>query len=116
MDFSLLGYLMCYWALVRGKHFVTIKKGKLLQVRIAMVGKYVGLTDFYLSVVKALLHAYVACSLKLSVDWVAATDLEDDTAKLVCSPRSIKIHEQFCESAEEEYAEAATIISSSIHY
>ncbi|CAL9029105.1 unnamed protein product [Prunus brigantina] len=51
-------------------------------VRIAMVGKYVGFTDSYLSVVKALLHACVACSLKPSIDWIAASDLEDDSAKL----------------------------------
>ncbi|KAL5791907.1 hypothetical protein ACOSP7_000501 [Xanthoceras sorbifolium] len=51
-------------------------------VRIAMVGKYVGLTDSYLSVVKALLHACIACSLKPSIDWIAASDLEDDSAKL----------------------------------
>uniref|UniRef100_A0A2P2LEZ3 CTP synthase n=2 Tax=Rhizophora mucronata TaxID=61149 RepID=A0A2P2LEZ3_RHIMU len=50
-------------------------------VRIAMVGKYVGLTDSYLSVVKALLHACIACSLKPSIDWIAASDLEDDSAK-----------------------------------
>ncbi|KAK4750374.1 hypothetical protein SAY87_027823 [Trapa incisa] len=50
-------------------------------VRIAMVGKYVGLTDSYLSVVKALLHACIACSLKPAIDWIAASDLEDDTAK-----------------------------------
>ncbi|XP_052874256.1 uncharacterized protein LOC108467601 isoform X3 [Gossypium arboreum] len=50
-------------------------------VRIAMVGKYVGLTDSYLSVVKALLHACIACSLKPSIDWIAASDLEDDTAQ-----------------------------------
>ncbi|XP_022150854.1 CTP synthase [Momordica charantia] len=50
-------------------------------VRIAMVGKYVGLTDSYLSVVKALLHACVACSLKPSIDWIAATDLEDESSK-----------------------------------
>ncbi|GLU07303.1 hypothetical protein SLE2022_242660 [Rubroshorea leprosula] len=50
-------------------------------VRIAMVGKYVGLSDSYLSVVKALLHACIACSLKPSVDWIAASDLEDDSAK-----------------------------------
>ncbi|TKY52476.1 CTP synthase [Spatholobus suberectus] len=50
-------------------------------VRIAMVGKYVGLTDSYLSVVKALLHACVARSLKPSIDWIAASDLEDDSAK-----------------------------------
>ncbi|XP_023004505.1 CTP synthase-like isoform X1 [Cucurbita maxima] len=51
-------------------------------VKIAMVGKYVGLTDSYLSVVKALLHACVACSLKPSIDWIAATDLEDESSKL----------------------------------
>ncbi|KAK8555620.1 hypothetical protein V6N13_046147 [Hibiscus sabdariffa] len=50
-------------------------------VRIAMVGKYVGLTDSYLSVVKALLHASIACSLKPTIDWIAASDLEDDTAQ-----------------------------------
>ncbi|GAB2282218.1 hypothetical protein Dimus_016767 [Dionaea muscipula] len=51
-------------------------------VRIAMVGKYVGLTDSYLSVVKALLHACIACSLRPSIDWIAASDLEDESAKL----------------------------------
>ncbi|XP_022727750.1 CTP synthase-like [Durio zibethinus] len=50
-------------------------------VRIAMVGKYVGLTDSYLSVVKALLHACIECSLQPSIDWIAASDLEDDTAQ-----------------------------------
>ncbi|KAK6941059.1 Glutamine amidotransferase [Dillenia turbinata] len=52
-------------------------------VRIAMVGKYVDLSDSYLSVVKALLHACIACSLKPVVDWIAASDLEDDSAKLI---------------------------------
>ncbi|XP_044480959.1 CTP synthase-like isoform X3 [Mangifera indica] len=51
-------------------------------VRIAMVGKYVGLADSYLSVVKALLHACIACSLKPSIEWIAASDLEDDSANL----------------------------------
>ncbi|KAI6674558.1 hypothetical protein NL676_002464 [Syzygium grande] len=50
-------------------------------VRIALVGKYVGLTDSYLSVVKALLHACIACSLKPAIDWIAASDLEEDSAK-----------------------------------
>ncbi|XP_020265072.1 CTP synthase-like isoform X2 [Asparagus officinalis] len=48
-------------------------------VRIAMVGKYTGLSDAYLSVLKALLHASVECHKKLVVDWVAASDLEDAT-------------------------------------
>ncbi|OEL18244.1 CTP synthase [Dichanthelium oligosanthes] len=52
----------------------------LLRVRIAMVGKYTGLSDSYLSVLKALLHASVDCRRKLVVDWVASTDLEDSTA------------------------------------
>lgn len=51
-------------------------------VKIAMVGKYVGLSDSYLSVIKALLHACVACSMKPSVEWVAASDLEDESATL----------------------------------
>ncbi|KAF6166290.1 hypothetical protein GIB67_008718 [Kingdonia uniflora] len=50
-------------------------------VRIALVGKYIGLTDSYLSVVKAVLHACIACALKPSIDWIAASDLEDDCAK-----------------------------------
>ncbi|CAA3015645.1 CTP synthase-like [Olea europaea subsp. europaea] len=50
-------------------------------VRVAMVGKYTGLTDSYLSVLKALLHASVACYRKLCVDWVPASDLEDATKK-----------------------------------
>lgn len=48
-------------------------------VRIAMVGKYTGLSDAYLSVLKALLHASVAHNRKLIVDWVPAGDLEDVT-------------------------------------
>lgn len=88
-----------------------------------MVGKYVGLTDSYLSVVKvnweetnevwdivfyqlnfsriwfafffffplfifspspqALLHACIACSLKPQIEWIAASDLEDESEKSV---------------------------------
>ncbi|KAI8524828.1 hypothetical protein RHMOL_Rhmol13G0180200 [Rhododendron molle] len=50
-------------------------------VRIAMVGKYTGLSDSYLSVLKALLHASVACCKKLIIDWVLSSDLEEATAK-----------------------------------
>ncbi|XP_035835286.1 CTP synthase isoform X3 [Helianthus annuus] len=51
-------------------------------VKIAMVGKYVGLTDSYLSVVKSLLHACTSLSFKPSIEWIAASDLEDESAKL----------------------------------
>ncbi|KAJ0986180.1 hypothetical protein J5N97_004536 [Dioscorea zingiberensis] len=50
-------------------------------VRIAMVGKYTGLSDSYLSVLKALLHASVARRRKLVVEWVPASDLEEATLK-----------------------------------
>ncbi|KAH0911153.1 hypothetical protein HID58_034474 [Brassica napus] len=50
-------------------------------VRIAVVGKYTGLSDAYLSILKALLHASVACRKKLVVDWVPACDLEKETEK-----------------------------------
>jgi len=50
-------------------------------VRIAMVGKYTGLSDSYLSVLKALLHASVSLHKKLVVEWVPASDLEETTQK-----------------------------------
>ncbi|CAN6336751.1 unnamed protein product [Urochloa humidicola] len=52
-----------------------------IPVRIAMVGKYTGLSDSYLSVLKALLHASVALNRKLVVEWVPSCDLEDSTAE-----------------------------------
>ncbi|XP_042389580.1 CTP synthase-like isoform X2 [Zingiber officinale] len=48
-------------------------------VRIAIVGKYTGLSDSYISVLEALLHASTACKKKLVVDWVPSSDLEDNT-------------------------------------
>ncbi|MED6121021.1 hypothetical protein PIB30_119216 [Stylosanthes scabra] len=50
-------------------------------VRIALVGKYTELSDAYLSVHKALVHASVDCRKKLFVDWIPASNLEDATAK-----------------------------------
>uniref|UniRef100_A0A0D9YCJ5 CTP synthase n=1 Tax=Oryza glumipatula TaxID=40148 RepID=A0A0D9YCJ5_9ORYZ len=50
-------------------------------VKIAMVGKYTGLSDSYLSVLKALLHASVAMGRKLVVEWVPSCHLEDSAVK-----------------------------------
>lgn len=47
-----------------------------LTTRIALVGKYTGLSDSYLSVLKALKHAAIACGRNLAVDWVEAEMLE----------------------------------------
>ncbi len=47
-------------------------------VRIGMVGKYTGLTDSYLSIIKALLHATIEVGHKLEVEWIEASYLEDE--------------------------------------
>lgn len=50
------------------------------RVRIAMVGKYTGLSDAYLSVIKSLEHACIACGHRLELRWVEAAQLEDACA------------------------------------
>jgi len=49
------------------------------RVKIAMVGKYTGLTDSYLSVIKALQAASLHCDRKLEIVWIASTDLQKST-------------------------------------
>ena len=46
------------------------------EVRIAMVGKYTGLSDSYLSVIKALQHSALAVDRKLVIDWIESTNLD----------------------------------------
>ena len=46
------------------------------EVRIAMVGKYTGLSDSYLSVIKALQHSSIAVNRRLVIDWIESTDLD----------------------------------------
>ena len=46
-------------------------------VIIALIGKYTGLQDSYLSVIKALRHASMACKVKLELEWIEAGLLED---------------------------------------
>jgi len=50
-------------------------------VEIAIVGKYVRLSDAYLSVVEALRHAAIAMSGELRLRWVNSETLEDDGIK-----------------------------------
>lgn len=45
-------------------------------VKIAIIGKYTGLQDSYLSVIKSLKHATIACERNLELLWVEATQLE----------------------------------------
>ena len=50
------------------------------EVHIATVGKYTGLSDSYLSVIKALQHSSYAVGRKLVIDWIESADLDDQTA------------------------------------
>ena len=52
------------------------------QVTIALVGKYTGLHDAYLSVVESLFHAGTACDAQVTIQWV---DSETLTAENVAS-------------------------------
>ena len=45
------------------------------EVHVALVGKYTGLQDAYLSVIKALRHGALLAGRKLVIDWVEAADL-----------------------------------------
>ncbi|KAI3640081.1 hypothetical protein MIR68_000959 [Amoeboaphelidium protococcarum] len=47
------------------------------EVNIVLVGKYTHLQDSYTSVVKSLKHAAMACDRKLVLNWIEASDLED---------------------------------------
>jgi len=49
-------------------------------VEIAIVGKYVRLSDAYLSVMEALRHAAIALDTDLNIRWVNAEDLQDQDA------------------------------------
>ncbi|MDP6869961.1 MAG: CTP synthase (glutamine hydrolyzing) [Candidatus Poseidoniaceae archaeon] len=46
-------------------------------IHIAMVGKYTGLTDSYLSVIKSLQHASYSVNRTLVIDWIEASNLEN---------------------------------------
>ena len=54
-------------------------------VTVAIVGKYTGVQDSYISVVKALSHAAVATNRKLEIRWINSEDLENDRANTEAS-------------------------------
>jgi CTP synthase len=56
--------------------FDLISADNVAAVRIALVGKYTGLADAYLSVIKSLQHAALHAKRRLIIDWIVASDLE----------------------------------------
>ncbi len=49
------------------------------KVEIALVGKYTQLSDSYLSVTKALQHSGTHCNVDVVINWIEASDLEEET-------------------------------------
>ena len=56
-------------------------KGLDKKVKIALVGKYVGLHDAYLSVAEALRHGGFDLGAEIDIDWVDAEDVTDSNAE-----------------------------------
>jgi CTP synthase len=55
------------------------------EVNIALVGKYAGLQDSYLSLKEALTHAGTAHQLKVNISWIEAEDLEANETEAILS-------------------------------
>ena len=60
------------------KKFVNSVINPDFEVKIALVGKYVGLVDSYVSMNEALGHAGAACQTRVSIDYIEAETLEHD--------------------------------------
>ena len=66
---------LAHWAEFSGKFERLAREGAILTI--GVVAKYIGISDAYLSVLKALEHASVWANRKLKVEWISAEELED---------------------------------------
>ena len=77
-------------------------------VRIALVGKYVGLHDAYLSVVESLFHAGTACDASVEIQWVDSEALtSDNIAQKLCGCSGILVPGGFGDRGIEGMIQAA---------
>ncbi len=67
--------------LARWKKMVKRMQNPKDEVNIALVGKYAGLQDSYLSLKEALVHAATHHQLKVNISWIEAEDMEDNDAQ-----------------------------------
>lgn len=71
-------------------------------VDIALVGKYTGLSDSYLSVIKSLLHSGIHLNVQVNIKWIEASDLEQET--------EIKDNEKFTKAWETIHTSAGVLV------
>ena len=77
-------------------------------VCIALVGKYVGLHDAYLSVVESLFHAGTACDASVEIQWVDSETLtSDNIAQKLCGCSGILVPGGFGDRGIEGMIQAA---------
>jgi CTP synthase len=67
--------------LVRWTNLVERMKSPQKKLEIAIVGKYIQLSDAYLSVVEALEHSAIAANVAVNLRWISAEDLETNGAE-----------------------------------
>ncbi len=64
------------------KRFVEVLKNPRFEVKIALVGKYAGLVDSYISMNEAFRHAGAACQTQVLIDYIEAENFEGDPSKV----------------------------------
>ncbi|MFQ6105879.1 MAG: glutamine hydrolyzing CTP synthase, partial [Candidatus Hydrothermarchaeaceae archaeon] len=64
------------------KNFIKKMKSTKESVKIAVVGKYTGLHDSYISIVEALRHAGYSLNRKVEIIWIESLELEEDESNL----------------------------------
>ena len=72
------GFLECKKDLREWRNFVDAILKPQHEVKVALVGKYAGLTDSYVSMSEALKHAGAACRTRVCIDFLEAEKLEQD--------------------------------------
>jgi CTP synthase len=66
--------------LVEWKTIVDTIKNPVDEVKIALVGKYVELRDAYLSVAESLIHGGITHKVRVTIDWINASDVNEENA------------------------------------
>ncbi|MEM0048924.1 MAG: CTP synthase [Candidatus Bathyarchaeia archaeon] len=66
----------------RWKSFVNALKNYKYTIRVALVGKYTGLADSYVSMNEAFKHAGAACNTRVIIDYIEAETFEENPEKI----------------------------------
>ena len=66
----------------RWKEFVDAMENPQFEVKIALVGKYAGLVDSYISMNEALRHSGAACNTRVIINYIEAERFEHDTHEI----------------------------------